>query len=206
MHINMKPSRSGLNHGGVYLDPHASELQLVSIIDKDQVPTTSTFDSFDSFESKTFRNSLSQTKRHHKPHLGREKWRFGASIAALVATLTALINLSIGAWATSLMGVNNPFSSGILVEIFHGDCKRASTMNTWAHLAINIISTGLLAGSNYCMQCLVAPSRGDIDRAHQKFKWLDIGLPSVRNLRYISTRRRWLWILLASSSVPLHLL
>jgi hypothetical protein len=203
----MKASRSGRVSGSVYHyvqpDSHTSELELVNIIGKHQGSTTSTFDSF---ESGTLHNSPSQTKRRHKSHLGREKWRIGASIAALVATLTALINLSIGAWATSLMGVSNPFSSGILVEIFHGDCKRASTMNTWAHLAINIVSTGLLAGSNYCMQCLVAPSRADIDRAHRQFKWLDIGLPSVRNLRYISARRRWLWVLLASSSVPLHLL
>jgi len=35
-------------------------------------------------------------------------------------------------------------------------------MNTWAHLAINMVSTGLLAGSNFCMQVLVTPTRADI--------------------------------------------
>lgn len=36
--------------------------------------------------------------------------------------------------------------------------------------------------------------------------WLDIGVPSLRNLRRISTRRVVLWWLLALSSIPLHLL
>ncbi|KEF58819.1 uncharacterized protein A1O9_03662 [Exophiala aquamarina CBS 119918] len=184
-------------------DPYASQLDLIGIAQTDKLPSTSTFDSF---EATTIQDPPSQAHGHSKFRHFREKWRIGALLAASVAMLTALINLSVGAWATSLTRTSNPMSSGILVEIFHGDCKRASTMNTWAHLAINVISTGLLAGSNYCMQVLVAPSRTDIDRAHAKFKWLDIGLPSIRNLRYINPRRRWLWVLLAASSLPLHLL
>ncbi|KAH8205228.1 hypothetical protein TruAng_000640 [Truncatella angustata] len=53
---------------------------------------------------------------------------------------------------------------------------------------------------------LAAPTRADIDRAHKSNKWLDIGVSSLRNLRYISGWRRFTWIILALSSVPLHLL
>ena len=56
------------------------------------------------------------------------------------------------------------------------------------------------------MQRLSAPSRGDIDRAHAKRRWLDIGIPSVRNFGSMSTKAKILWILLGASSVPLHLL
>lgn len=76
----------------------------------------------------------------------------------------------------------------------------------WLHLMVNILSTALLAASNYCMHCLSAPTRQDIDEAHSKRRWLDIGVPSIRNLRSISKARVFLWSLLAISSIPLHLL
>lgn len=150
---------SGSNYHQVKPDPYVSELERLGIAQKDNPQSTSTFDSF---EATAFQGPPLQAHRHSKFRPFREKWRLGASLAAATALLTALINLSVGAWATSLIRTSNPFSNGILVQIFHGDCKRASTMNTWAHLAINMISTGLLAGSNYCMQILVAPSRADI--------------------------------------------
>ncbi|KAK5047311.1 hypothetical protein LTR84_006833 [Exophiala bonariae] len=200
----MKWSHTNHKSSSSYLQVNSeSDLHLGDVVGKEALSSTATFDSV---ESKAPRQLCSPKSRRTTLGIYKDKWRLGASVAALVAILTALINLSVGAWATSRMGDGNPMSKGILVEIFHGDCKKASTMNTWAHLAINVVSTCLLAGSNYCMQCLVAPTRVDIDQAHRKFKWLDIGLPSIRNLRYIEARRRWLWILLAASSLPLHLL
>ncbi len=56
------------------------------------------------------------------------------------------------------------------------------------------------------MQCLSSPTRNEIDKAHSQGIWLDIGVPSVRNLRRLSTTRIILWWLLAFSSIPLHLL
>lgn len=207
MHTNTKFSRtkreSSSSYQQVKFDPNIPEPELGTITDKSPISSTSTFDSL---ESKASRHLPTAKIRRTTLGIYKDKWRLGASIAALVAIVTALVNLSVGAWATSLMNDNNPMTNGILVEIFHGDCKKTSTMNTWAHLAINVISTCLLAGSNYCMQCLVAPTRLDIDQAHRQSRWLDIGLPSIRNLRYIETRRRWLWAFLVASSLPLHLL
>ena len=56
------------------------------------------------------------------------------------------------------------------------------------------------------MQCLVAPSRKEVDIAHSKGIGLDIGVPSVRNLRHISRCRVFLWLALGLSTLPLHLL
>ncbi|KAL8848269.1 MAG: hypothetical protein Q9221_006707 [Calogaya cf. arnoldii] len=56
------------------------------------------------------------------------------------------------------------------------------------------------------MQCLGSPTREEIDRAHAKRRWLDVGVPSVRNLRNISPKRAVTWFLLAISSVPLALM
>ena len=132
-------------------------------------------------------------------------WRFGATIAMVGALLTLVANVGIGIYGTKhrTPGLTN---GSILVDLFHGDCKKAASINTYAHLLINVVSTLLLSGSNYCMQCLVAPTRADVNAAHAKMKWLDIGVPSIRNLKHLSGSRRTLWALLVTSSLPLHLM
>lgn len=72
------------------------------------------------------------------------------------------------------------------------------------HILINIVSTLLLGASNYCMQTVSAPMRQDVDNAHARGKWLDIGIPSVRNVLYIEKRRLVVWLCLGLSSLPLH--
>ncbi|KAI9789333.1 MAG: hypothetical protein M1816_006222 [Peltula sp. TS41687] len=56
------------------------------------------------------------------------------------------------------------------------------------------------------MQCLTAPTREEVDTAHRRGKWLDIGIPSVKNLWRISPAKVILWALLGLSSIPLHLI
>lgn len=56
------------------------------------------------------------------------------------------------------------------------------------------------------MQCISSPTRHEGDKAHARGVWLDIGVPSVRNLERITSSRILLWWLLGLSSVPLHLL
>ncbi|KAI1208973.1 uncharacterized protein F4807DRAFT_467948 [Annulohypoxylon truncatum] len=101
--------------------------------------------------------------------------------------------------------------------IYEGDCNKVKTLDQWLHLLINFLGTGMLTASNYCMQLQAAPTREDIDRAHEarafeqnpdhtEGRWLDIGVPSLRNLRYVSPWRRFGWFLLALSSIPIHLM
>lgn len=63
-----------------------------------------------------------------------------------------------------------------------------------------------LGASNYIMQCVSAPTRHESDQAHSKRDWVDISIPSIRNIFRISWQRRILWILLALSSTPIHVL
>ncbi|KAF2846689.1 hypothetical protein T440DRAFT_405013 [Plenodomus tracheiphilus IPT5] len=56
------------------------------------------------------------------------------------------------------------------------------------------------------MQVVSAPTRAELVRAHSRRVWLHIGVPSLRNLRYISRARALVWFALFLSSVPLHLL
>lgn len=128
-------------------------------------------------------------------------WRNGAFLASLTAATVLLINTVVALWAVKKYGANNA-----LVEVYNGNCDTVESYNTWVHFGINALSTALLSGSNYCMQCLSAPSREEIDTAHARKRWLDIGVPSVRNLRSISRKKIMLWWLLGLSSIPLHLM
>lgn len=89
--------------------------------------------------------------------------------------------------------------------VYWGSCKATETKDTWVHLGLNIVATVLLASSNYCMQLLSSPSRSEVDKAHAKRKWLDIGIPSIRNLSSLRRKKVILWWILGISSVPLHL-
>lgn len=56
------------------------------------------------------------------------------------------------------------------------------------------------------MQILCAPTREEIDVAHDNGTWLDIGIMSIRNFFHIERKRALIGFLLAFSSIPLHLL
>ncbi len=125
----------------------------------------------------------------------------GVALCAFTAGTVLIINLIVTIWGTARFGIH-----GNLVTIQHGDCSKTKKLSLWLHLAINILSTLLLGASNYCMQCLSSPSRAEIDSAHSQHVWLDIGVPSVRNLRRVSWNKVILWWILAFSTIPLHLL
>ncbi|ETN47063.1 uncharacterized protein HMPREF1541_01253 [Cyphellophora europaea CBS 101466] len=188
--------------------PHDSattiELAQLNNEEKGPIQTVSTFRSF-RLNTNARKPSPKRAEDRVADSLGADGWKFGASAAAITAGVTAVVNIGFGIWILAAAGSQDP-NGRILAELFHGSCSTTARMNTWSHLAINVISTCLLAGSNYCMQCLVAPSRADVNQAHAKGRWLDIGLPSIRNLHHISRLRCCLWGLLAISSLPLHLL
>ena len=96
--------------------------------------------------------------------------------------------------------------AGRIGTLYSGSCDKSKTIGLWLHLGINALSTLLLSGSNYTQQCLVAPTRSEIDAAHAKREWMEIGVPSVRNLFKIKLERTLLWIAIGVTSIPLHLL
>lgn len=56
------------------------------------------------------------------------------------------------------------------------------------------------------MQVLNAPSRAELDSAHERGSWLDIGVPSPRNVFGVSFFKTTMWLLFFLSSIPIHLL
>ena len=127
-------------------------------------------------------------------------WRGGLIACIAVVAFVLLLNLILAAVAATKW---NPVQG--IATAYTGDCGVAARWTTAIHLLINVLSSLLLGASNYTMQRLVAPTRGDIDKAHARKKWLDIGMPSIRNLSSISKGRLALWIMLGLSSAPLHL-
>ena len=127
-------------------------------------------------------------------------WRGGAKLAFGGTVFTLVINVVLMVYLTTAFKKMDGFP-----VVYRGTCENAERQNTIYHFLINVLSTGLLAASNYCMQLLCAPTRANIDRAHATGHWLDIGIPSIRNLRFVHWKRRGLWLLLAISSIPLHL-
>ncbi len=128
-------------------------------------------------------------------------WRFSVVLWILLAVCIFSLNLGVTVWAsTSFSAVQN------VALVYEGSCSKVKNTLTWIHLAINLLSTLLLAASNFCMQILCAPTRKEVDAAHARRKWLSIGVPSFKNLFYVDRKKSALWIILGLSSIPLHLL
>ncbi|KAJ0424724.1 hypothetical protein BJY00DRAFT_309141 [Aspergillus carlsbadensis] len=136
-----------------------------------------------------------------------EEWTRGALFCAWSALLILAINVILTVVAVGI-AYTKPFNRGDIESavLYKGSCSRTDGWKTALHLLINVLSTGLLAASNYVMQCLCAPSRAAVDRAHAEKRWLDIGAMSVRNLLDMDGRRKALWAVLLLSSLPIHML
>ncbi|KAK5677181.1 hypothetical protein LTS10_010370 [Elasticomyces elasticus] len=131
----------------------------------------------------------------------RGKWRITTALGALAALIVLCANITLLIWSYTTHKTTGQGS----VIVYTGSCDETKHVTLWADLAINILSTILLSASNSCGQLLSAPTRDDIDAAHARSTWLDIGIQSGRNLRHIPGRRRFMWWMIGLSSVPLHL-
>ncbi|KAL1646103.1 hypothetical protein SLS58_003523 [Diplodia intermedia] len=149
---------------------------------------------------KKARPSVHRQRTFRQQHLAG--WRVGAIGATVSAAVVLVLNICVTLWVTF-----SPFPKndgiGTLLE---GSCAHVKSSSRWIHLVINVLSTVLLSCSNYCMQVLASPTRDELVKAHNRRFWLHIGVPNLRNLLYIGKDRRNLFLLLAVSSIPLHLL
>ncbi|KAI0534992.1 hypothetical protein GGR58DRAFT_515688 [Xylaria digitata] len=137
-----------------------------------------------------------------------QSWRIGLSkrnkalllqIALVAATLTT--NLILVLYAS----LKYPSRDGVGL-IYTGNCDTTQTSNRYINLLINVLSTGMLSAFNFCIQLQASPTRADVDRIHEHNSWLYIGVLSIRNLKYISRWHLISCIILALSSLPIHLI
>jgi hypothetical protein len=141
---------------------------------------------------------------HQRSRITKQSFITGASAGILqsmgAAVFVLVINFSLFMYAVRAFPLKE--NIGTLLQ---GKCDTVKTASVVAHLAINILSTVLLAASNYCAQVVSAPVRANIDKAHSERRWLDIGVPSYRNLKDIAWPKKVLFLGLLLSSAPLHL-
>lgn len=132
--------------------------------------------------------------------LPSDGWRKTAVINTSIVGFFAIANLSTLFWSLSKTSVseNNVFSSG--------DCSKISLLNTSLHLLLNIASSLIIASSNFFMQVLNSPTRAEVDQAHARKRWLEIGVPSLRNVLHVSPYKSVAWLFFSLSSIPIHLL
>ncbi|KAF7195462.1 hypothetical protein HII31_03354 [Pseudocercospora fuligena] len=149
-------------------------------------------------------DSLLGSPRHSQgffSFFAKGSWRTTVRLGALLGTATLVLNTLILAWALKTFEVIDGAAT-----IYNESCEGSDKIAAYTHFAINIVSTLLLSASNNCSQLRSAPTRKDVERAHAKGDWLDVGVQSVRNLRTIPFYRTALWLTLLGSSIPLHLL
>ncbi|TEA12883.1 hypothetical protein C8034_v005491 [Colletotrichum sidae] len=132
-------------------------------------------------------------------------WRVSALIfICAIWTLTAVLWVLLAVARSRGGSPDSPVFN--ISKVFEGDCDSARVRLMALKAFVNTFSTLILVSSNYFMQMLAAPTRADIDGAHRRSRWMDVGIPSMRNLRFVSPWRGVLWCLLALSSLPFHLL
>ncbi|CAG8333523.1 unnamed protein product [Penicillium salamii] len=131
----------------------------------------------------------------------RGSWRFSILGGVLATTVILIANV-----VTIVVAYTNYHVEDHSIAFFTGSCRTASMLTTMVHIIVNILSTVLLAASNFAMQCLNSPTRTEVDIAHAKRRWLTIGAPSIRNLFCVSKTKAFLWLVLGASSFPLHMI
>ncbi|KAK7952672.1 uncharacterized protein PG986_008400 [Apiospora aurea] len=110
-------------------------------------------------------------------------WKGGATCNIILAFVLLVI-----AVVCLILAITRQVVSGETI-IFSGSCDTASSINTGLHAAINVFAVTILVGSNYAFQILSSPTRLELASAHNKKQWLDIGIPSLRNLFHVSGLR-----------------
>jgi hypothetical protein len=133
-------------------------------------------------------------------------YRYGVFLSFAFSATVLLINIILLLVSVFLRSSRIGDTSSSQRILYEGSCEKAKKGNVALHFGINVLSTVILVSSSYCMQCLAAPTREEVDIAHSQERWLDIGVPGFRNLKYIGKKRAILWALLGVSSLPLHLL
>ncbi|KAG7109420.1 hypothetical protein HYQ45_017903 [Verticillium longisporum] len=121
-------------------------------------------------------------------------WRGGIAVHVAIAGVILLTTIIFFVIAMAM-------EHGGKSRIFEGSCDAAQHLNFGLHVAINFFIVALLFGANYTFQVLSSPTRVEVELAHAGQKWLDIGIPSLRNFKFISKRRAALAAILLAAAI-----
>ncbi|TIC91649.1 hypothetical protein CH35J_010754 [Colletotrichum higginsianum] len=111
-------------------------------------------------------------------------WRAGIALNIVIGFFILIVAIVCLVLALVVVGMIKGES-----RIFEGDCATARQVKIGVFVAINVVTIVLLSAANYVFQVLSSPTRIEIEMAHDGRRWLDIGIPSFRNLRFVSKPR-----------------
>ncbi|KAK1999315.1 hypothetical protein LX36DRAFT_680438 [Colletotrichum falcatum] len=114
----------------------------------------------------------------------RSGWRAGVALNVIIGFLILVAAVVCLVLALVVAGMVRGES-----RLFDGDCAAAGRLKMGIFAAINVVAVVLLSAANYVFQVLTSPTRAEVDTAHSGKMWLDIGVPSLRNLRFVSKPR-----------------
>ncbi|KAI0893807.1 hypothetical protein F4806DRAFT_503919 [Annulohypoxylon nitens] len=134
------------------------------------------------------------------PSIPKQRWRRTGMFNLSLIFLCGVVLLV--CLAVSLSQGSTLYSTTV---VFEGDCQRTDRLNLVFHLILNLISTLTLASAGFFMQLLSSPSRQEIDRAHSNLRSLDIGVSSIKNVRFLSPGKSLAWFILFVTSIPIHM-
>ncbi|KAI1100210.1 hypothetical protein F4804DRAFT_344917 [Jackrogersella minutella] len=123
-------------------------------------------------------------------------WRGGVIFNSLISFIILLV----GIICLILVIAKAKLLSGESA-IFVGDCTTAEHINIGIHIVINAFGVAILSGANYVFQVLSSPTRREVAAAHEDRRWLDIGIPSIRNFKHISGFRSTVAVIVLLSAV-----
>jgi hypothetical protein len=108
-------------------------------------------------------------------------WRGGVVYNSLLTFLILVVSV-VGLILVVIR--TRQFSSQL--AIYSGNCTTATQINIGIHVVISALTMALLAGASYVFQVLMSPTRREIATAHDRKRWLDIGVSSLRNFVHVS--------------------
>jgi hypothetical protein len=146
-------------------------------------------------------HNFSNASRLSKSNFPFNGWRLGLLLTFISVALCLCIEVAL--LTTGVVVARPQNGTGIL---YQGSCSRVKYLTVVLLLPINMIGTVLAGASNYLMQCLAAPTRKSIDKAHAAGHFVNIGLLSLQNLSFLPGWKGWLWYAVGFSTIPTHLL
>ncbi|KAF9882385.1 hypothetical protein CkaCkLH20_00421 [Colletotrichum karsti] len=123
-------------------------------------------------------------------------WRAGIALNIVIGFFILIVTIVCLVLALVVVGMIRGES-----KVYQGSCAKADGIKIGLSVAINIIVVILLATANYVFQVLSSPTRTELEMAHEEHRWLHIGIPSFRNLRFVSNPRVVLTVIIMLAAV-----
>lgn len=104
--------------------------------------------------------------RIKKGQENQQEWITGVVICACGTFIILSLNIILTVIAAAIFYSKPQEQESISALLYQGKCSVSKNWARGLHFLINVLSTLMLAASNFCMQCLSSPSRDEVDIAH----------------------------------------